>query len=663
MISSPSAQSPEYVQVSHAAAMTLGLKGGKFWRGAKLTCINLLLTYEDGCAANCAYCGLARERQETSFIRVNWPTYPVSLIAERVAACADAHRVCISMITRKRAVEDSIAIARSIRALSDTPVSGLISPTVIDRGGLHALREAGVDKIGIAIDAATEPIFDSLRGGGAQGPHRWPRYWECFAEAVEVFGRGQVGSHFIVGLGETEQEMAEAFQRVRDLGGVNHLFSFYPESGTRLDGETPPPMDRYRRAQLAAEIIDRGLANAADFRFDSETGRILDFGLAHETLERLIDDGSAFMTRGCAGRDGRVACNRPFANSAPGPGLRNYPFEPNAEDIALIRTQLQGDWIEPLPVIPAGRSPKGIRKNPRKRGRVHFFAPCIKHFETDEFRNTPRPVFVPVSVTGEACSLGCLYCQGALLKGMYEARSPEGLWALMSRLKGEGCEGLLLTGGCDSKGQVPLAPFAETLGRLKRELGLKTAIHTKFLDEPLAEALGAADLDIAMIDVVGADETIQAMFNMPDGSTANVLRSLDLGESFGLPLAPHIVFGAHAGELRGEYEALAMLKGRKLRALVIVLLMRIGSKLAPPPAPPDLQALERYFRQARRSFPDAPLLLGCARPMGKLQREIDSLALRAGFDGIAYPAEGPVEEARAMNLRPLFSEYCCAMMA
>ncbi|OPZ22948.1 MAG: hypothetical protein BWZ10_00137 [candidate division BRC1 bacterium ADurb.BinA364] len=76
-----------------------------------------------------------------------------------------------------------------------------------------------------------------------------------------------------------------------------------------------------------------------------------------------------------------------------------------------------------------------------------------------------------------------------------------------------------------------------------------------------------------------------------------------------------------------------------------------------------MQALERYFRQARRSFPDAPLLLGCARPMGKLQREIDSLALRAGFDGIAYPAEGTVEEARAMNLRPLFSEYCCAMMA
>ena len=43
-------ESPEYVRVSSAAAMTLGLMPGRFLRGAKLYCVNLLLMYDSGCA-------------------------------------------------------------------------------------------------------------------------------------------------------------------------------------------------------------------------------------------------------------------------------------------------------------------------------------------------------------------------------------------------------------------------------------------------------------------------------------------------------------------------------------------------------------------------------------------------------------------------------------
>ena len=55
-------ESPEYVRLSLAADMSLGFRRGRFWRDARMTCVNLLLAYEDGCKANCAYCGLARER-------------------------------------------------------------------------------------------------------------------------------------------------------------------------------------------------------------------------------------------------------------------------------------------------------------------------------------------------------------------------------------------------------------------------------------------------------------------------------------------------------------------------------------------------------------------------------------------------------------------------
>ena len=62
-IQTPDMRSPEYVQVSTAAAISLGLMAGQMHRCACTHCLNLLLTYPEGCRANCAYCGLARHRE------------------------------------------------------------------------------------------------------------------------------------------------------------------------------------------------------------------------------------------------------------------------------------------------------------------------------------------------------------------------------------------------------------------------------------------------------------------------------------------------------------------------------------------------------------------------------------------------------------------------
>lgn len=340
-------ETPDYVQCSTAAAMTLGLIQGRFWRGAQLRCINLLQTYDDGCKGACAYCGLNRLReQESSFIRVPWPTYSLQTIIDRLKVNDIAQRVCISMLTHRRAVEDTLEISRRIRAEVDILISGLVTPTLIKADDLPRLKDAGIDKLGIAIDNANPDVFDRMRGRKRGGPHRQEIYWERFAEAVPVFGHGNVGTHLMLGLGDTEQDMALAMQRARDLGGVNHLFSFFPEKGTAADHIRPPHVDAYRRVQLAAEIIDADIARADDFEFEAETGKILSFGISPEQMDELIDAGRAFMTRGCYGSDGEVACNRPFGNSPPGDGVRNYPFEPDEEDIARVRTQLAGDWVD-----------------------------------------------------------------------------------------------------------------------------------------------------------------------------------------------------------------------------------------------------------------------------------------------------------------------------
>jgi biotin synthase len=243
------------------------------------------------------------------------------------------------MVSRRRAQDDLVEIVRRVRARVDAPISALLSPTFVDRAGLVAIREAGVDRVGVAVDAATPELFDELRGAGVFGPHGWQRYWEGIGEAVEVFGDGMAGCHLIVGLGETERQMVEALGRVRSLGAVTHLFSFYPEPGSALEQEQQPPVGQYRRMQLARYLVDTGLGSAEAMEFES-SGRLLGFGVDDATLSRVVACGEPFETSGCPGADGRVACNRPFANTRPGPEIRNFPFPLEEADLLRVREEL-----------------------------------------------------------------------------------------------------------------------------------------------------------------------------------------------------------------------------------------------------------------------------------------------------------------------------------
>lgn len=337
-------ESPGYLRMSLAAAMTLGFKKGLFYRNARLHCVNLLLTYREGCTARCAYCGLSNTRpgvyEKKSFIRVTWPTYALDDIIHRISQRKPrVKRVCISMITHKRAVRDTRDICLNLRSNFDIPVSMLVSPTVLKQSEMIELKGVGADRIGVAIDLATPELFAKFRGSGVRGPHRWETYWDCLSHALHVFGEGKAGPHFIVGMGETEKEMCQAIQRARDMGGRTHLFSFFPEGNSAMADHPSPPLDQYRRVQLARFLIDNRRSSADRFTFN-DRGQILDFGLPGNKLADVIESGESFRTSGCEGYDGEVACNRPFANSRPGPDMRNYPFPPEQRDISLIREQM-----------------------------------------------------------------------------------------------------------------------------------------------------------------------------------------------------------------------------------------------------------------------------------------------------------------------------------
>lgn len=351
----PDMRSPEYIQMSTAAAMTLGLLPGNMHRTGCTHCLNLLVTYPEGCRANCSYCGLARHREEEhayadrNFIRVDWPTVRYEDVIASVQNHADGgafERMCISMITHPESGADTLSLLdRWVETLPHIPVSILSNPTTMGYEDLVELRQRGAEIFTVALDAASPEVFERTRGKTVKSPHRWDRYWQAIEWAAEIYGPEKFGAHLICGMGETEQELLNVCQRIRDLGGHNHMFAFFPERGSMMEDWAPVPRAQWRRVQLARFLIDYRDVPVCDMVFD-ECGAIVDFGLDRGDLESILESGIPFQTSGCPGAgDERVsACNRPYGDSSPG-DIYSFPFALDHQDVSIVRRQMAGEDI------------------------------------------------------------------------------------------------------------------------------------------------------------------------------------------------------------------------------------------------------------------------------------------------------------------------------
>lgn len=290
---------------------------------------------------------------------------------------------------------------------------------------------------------------------------------------------------------------------------------------------------------------------------------------------------------------------------------------------------------------------------------MHFYAPGLKRYRTSEYADQDAGRFVSVSVTGTACALRCDHCESRVLAGMAPL-GDQGLYALAEGLKARGARGLLISGGSDRHGRVPLLRHASDLARIRTELGLLVRVHPGLPDEETAAALGAVDVDGALLDVIGAEETIRDVYHL-DVGVDEYEAALDRLERHGVPLVPHIILGLHHGRMLGEWKALAMVARHAPKLLVLVVLMPLSGTRMAAAVPPPVDDIGAFFHTARATLPGTPIVLGCARPLGPAKAEIDRRAVEAGLDGIAFPAEGMVALARSRGRTPRFHDACCGV--
>jgi uncharacterized radical SAM superfamily protein len=173
--------------------------------------------------------------------------------------------------------------------------------------------------------------------------------------------------------------------------------------------------------------------------------------------------------------------------------------------------------------------------------------------------------------------------------------------------------------------------------------------------------LKSAGIDAALIDIIGSDETIQEIYNL-NVSVEDYARSLKILRQTGIVTVPHVIVGLHGGKLRGEFNALRIIKEHDPSAVVIIAFTPIrGTEMehVDPPKPLDIA---RVVATARLMFPRVPLVLGCMRPKSNHREETDILAVRAGVNAIAFPTEGAVKFAEDNGYCVTFSSLCCSQI-
>lgn len=278
------------------------------------------------CTANCKFCAQARTSKADRRLlsRVIWPEFELDEVLDKLVECKIMKRVCIQTLKYPGLLQDLIYLIKEVRKRSDILISACINP--LSRDSLVALKDAGVNNIGIGLDCASKKLFYNLK----HGVGKWEKYLAGIKDAIALFGSCTV--HLIAGLGESDFELVEWMHKVRDAGANIALFSFTPLKGIELDIGWPS-IHRYRSIQLARWLVMNETAELENFEF--ENGKLVRILIDKGKVEEAINSGKPFQTSGCK------YCTRPFYNELPGGPLYNYPRELTENEIARVKVELK----------------------------------------------------------------------------------------------------------------------------------------------------------------------------------------------------------------------------------------------------------------------------------------------------------------------------------
>jgi radical SAM protein (TIGR04043 family) len=154
--------------------------------------------------------------------------------------------------------ESAFAVKAAVPGL---PIQGQCEPPE-DDAWFQRMADAGIDTLGMHLEVLTPELRERLMPGKATVP--LARYFSAFEAAVQVFGRGQVSTYILAGLGDSRETILSTSERLLALGVYPFVVPFVPISGTPLE-DHPAPDAAWMKSilePLGAMVVKAGLRSA-----------------------------------------------------------------------------------------------------------------------------------------------------------------------------------------------------------------------------------------------------------------------------------------------------------------------------------------------------------------------------------------------------------------
>lgn len=148
--------------------------------------------------------------------------------------------------------------ARAIKAAVDVPIQGQCEPPK-DHVWFQKMKDAGIDSLGMHLEAVSPEVREAMTPGKAKVSLE--EYFAAFAAAVAVFGRGQVSTYILAGLGDSAEAIISTSKRLIAIGVYPFVVPFVPIRGTPLEDHAAPStafMEQVLKP-VASELVKAGM--------------------------------------------------------------------------------------------------------------------------------------------------------------------------------------------------------------------------------------------------------------------------------------------------------------------------------------------------------------------------------------------------------------------
>ncbi|PXW29084.1 UNVERIFIED_CONTAM: radical SAM protein (TIGR04043 family) [Williamsia faeni] len=194
------------------------------------TVMQTCIRYDE--SQRCRFCTIEESLRSGATVAVKKPA-ELAEVAEAAVRLDGVKQMVMTTGTSAAADRGAKHLARCVRAVKaavpDLPIQVQCEPPG-NLATLTELKEAGADSIGIHIESLDDSVRRRWMPGKASVST--DEYRAAWAEAVRVFGRNQVSTYLLIGLGEDPDELVSGTRELIEMGVYPFVVPFRPHEGS-----------------------------------------------------------------------------------------------------------------------------------------------------------------------------------------------------------------------------------------------------------------------------------------------------------------------------------------------------------------------------------------------------------------------------------------------